>query len=217
MMLLRTLAAAALVLSAAAPAAPVVPAAIFVTWDGDPTTTVSVDWHLLAGVDVPALEIRGPGIPRWRTHAGMPIRFPHSTRTVRRTHVTGLRPNATYELRIGDSPVYRYRTMPRRLTRPVRFATGGDTQAEDASFGATNRMVARHDVDFVLLGGDLAYSNGDPRLVAREEMWFETASRTLVTRNRRLIPVVAAIGNHEVFSNRDTSAATRRMIDSTGV
>src|SRR5688572_11769537 len=217
MMLLRTLAAAVLVLSTAAPGALVAPAAIFVTWDGDPTTTVSIDWHLLAGADVPALEMRGPGTTRWRTYAGEAIRFPHSTRSVRRARITGLRPNATYELRIGDSPVYRYRTLPRRLTRPVRFATGGDTQADDARFGATNRMVARHDVDFVLLGGDLAYSNGDPRLVGREETWYETVSRSLVTRDRRLIPVVAAIGNHEVFSNRDTSAATRRMIDSTGV
>ena len=216
-LLLRTLALAALVLSASAPSAPVVPAAIFVTWDGDPTTTVSIDWHLLAGSDVPALELRGPGIAGWRTQAGTAFRFPHSTRTVRRARITGLQPNATYELRIGESPVYRYRTLPRRLTRPVRFATGGDTQSGDAQFGATNRMVARHDVDFVLLGGDLAYSNGDPRLVAREEMWFETASRTLVTRDRRLIPVVAAIGNHEVFSSRDTLEATRRMIDSTGV
>src|SRR5215207_1109790 len=156
-MLLRTLAVAALVLSAAAPSAPTVPAAIFVTWDGDPTTTVSVDWHLLAGSDIPALEIRGPGIARWSTRAGTAFRFPHSTRTVRRARVTGLQPNETYELRIGDSPVYRYRTLPRRLTRPVRFATGGDTQAEDARFGATNRMVARHDVDFMLLGGGLAH------------------------------------------------------------
>ncbi|MGZ8411761.1 MAG: purple acid phosphatase family protein [Gemmatirosa sp.] len=200
----------------AAPAA-ATPAAIFVTWDGDPTTTVSIDWHLMRGADVPALELRGPGIPGWRAHPGTAFPFPHSTRTVRRARITGLRPDATYELRIGGSGVYRYRTMPSRLTRPVHFATGGDTQADDARFGSVNRMVARRDVDFVLLGGDLAYSNGDPRLVGREETWFETASRTLVTADRRIIPVVAAIGNHEVFSNRDTTAATRRMIDSTGV
>ena len=42
-------------------------------------------------------------------------------------------------------------------------------------------VVAARDVDFVLLGGDLAYSNGDPRLVAREEAWFETVANTLVT------------------------------------
>jgi len=197
--------------------APAAPAAIFVTWDGDPTTTVSVDWHLAAGADVDALEIREPGMPRWTARRGDRFPFPHSTRTVRRARITGLRPGTTYELRIGASRAYRYRTMPARLTRPVRFATGGDTQADDARFGATNRVVAAHDVDFVLLGGDLAYSNGDPRLVARAETWFETVANTLVTREGRLIPVVAAIGNHEVFSGRDTTAAAARMVAATGV
>jgi 3',5'-cyclic AMP phosphodiesterase CpdA len=107
--------------------------------------------------------------------------------------------------------------MPVALTRPVRFATGGDTQADDKRFGTTNRMVVAKDVDFVVIGGDLAYSNGDPRLVRREEEWFETVSNTLVTGDGRLIPLIAATGNHEVFSSRDTTEAFRRMIDSTGV
>ncbi len=209
--------ALALLLGATASSAQTSPVAIFLTWDGNPTTTVSVDWHLVAGTDVEAVEIRGPGIARWTAHPGAKFQFPHSTRAVRRARIANLRPGSTYELRIGASRVYSYRTMPARLTRPVRFATGGDTQADDARFGATNRYVARQNVDFVLLGGDLAYSNGDPRLVAREEEWFETVSRTLVTKEGRLIPVIAAIGNHEVFSDRDTTAETRDMIAKTGV
>jgi hypothetical protein len=131
--------------------------------------------------------------------------------------VDGLRPGSDYELRVGGSRIYGYRTMPARLTRPVRFAAGGDTQAGLATFGPMNRIAAGQDVDFVLLGGDLAYSNGDPRLVAREEAWYETVTQTLVTRDGRLIPVIAAIGNHEVFSSRDTSEATARMMRETGV
>ena len=34
---------------------------------------------------------------------------------------------------------------------------------------------------------------------------------------RLIIPVIAAIGNHEVFSNRDTTAANVEMIARTGV
>ena len=201
-----------------APAAPrPVPAAIFATWNGDPTTTVSVDWHLAAGAEIPAVEVRGPGIRRWRSYRGTAIAFPFSTRTVQRAQVSGLRPGAEYELRVGGSRIYRYRTMPARLTRPVRFAAGGDTQAGLTTFGPMNRIAAAQDVDFVLLGGDLAYSNGDPRLVAREEAWYETVTRTLVTREGRLIPVIAAIGNHEVFSSRDTTESTARTMRETGV
>lgn len=196
---------------------PTEPAAIFVTWDGDPTTSVSIDWHMERDADLPTLEIRARGVTAWAAHRGISFPFPHSTRTVRRARITGLLPGAEYELRIGRSRIYRYRTMPATLTRAIRFATGGDTQAGDATFGATNRMVAAQDVDFVLLGGDLAYSNGDPRLVKREEEWFETVTKTLVTKDGRLIPVIAAIGNHEVFSARDTAAAFQQMIQQTGV
>lgn len=200
-----------------APAPRIVPAAIFATWNGDPTTTVSVDWHLAAEGDVPAVEVRGPGIRRWRSYPGSAVKFPFSTRTVRRARIDGLRPGAVYELKVGGSRVYKYRTMPARLTRPVRFAAGGDTQAGLTTFGPMNRVAAAQDVDFVLLGGDLAYSNGDPRLVAREQAWYETVTQTLVTTEGRLIPVIAAIGNHEVFSTRDTTDSTARMMRETGV
>ena len=193
------------------------PAAVFVTWNGDPTTSVSVDWHLAADTDIAAIEVRGPGLSTWRRYDGSAIAFPFSSRRVRRARIDGLRPGSVYELRLGGARSYRYRTMPARLTRPIRFATGGDTQAGETTFGPMNRIAASRDVDFVLLGGDLAYSNGDPRLVAREQAWYETITRTLVTRDRRLIPVIAAIGNHEVFSSRDTTEATARTMRETGV
>ena len=209
--------AGASIAGAQEPRTPGVPAAVFVTWNGDPTTTVSVDWHLAADTDIPAVEVRGPGLAAWRRYEGSTVAFPYSSRRVRRARIDGLRPGSAYELRLGGSRIYRYRTMPARLTRPIRFAAGGDTQAGETTFGPMNRIVATRDVDFVLLGGDLAYSNGDPRLVAREEAWYETITRTLVTRNGRLIPVIAAIGNHEVFSSRDTTEATTRMMRETGV
>jgi hypothetical protein len=217
----KILLAAALTLACAV-AAPVrgqvpAPAAVFVTWNGDPTTSVTIDWHLVAGSDIPVVELRGPGITTWKTYQATSFAFPFSSRTVRRAQIDGLRPGTTYELKLAGAPIYKYRTMPATLVRPLRFATGGDTQAEEARFGPMNRVAAARDVDFVLFGGDLAYSNGDPRLVEREQAWYETITRTLVTREGRLIPVIAAIGNHEVFSDRDTTAATAEMIRATGV
>jgi len=217
MSLLLSVLSAALTAAVSLSTPPTAPVAVFATWDGDPTTIVSIDWHLEAGTDIDALEMRGPGQPEWTRVAGQPIRFPHSQRTVRRARITGLTPDATYELRIGDAAPFTYRTMPAALTRPVVFATGGDTQADEARFGVTNRMVAARDVDFVLIGGDLAYSNGDPRLVRREEQWFETASASLRTRDGRLIPLISAIGNHEIYLGTDTAAATRQMLDTAGV
>jgi hypothetical protein len=199
-------AAASVLLADAGSAQTVEPAAIFLTWSSDPTTAVTIDWHLLPGNDIATVELRGPGLDSWASFRGHPVRFPFSERTVRRAAVDGLRPDTEYELRIGGSRSYRYRTMPARLTRPVRFAAGGDTRAALSEFGRMNRIAAARDVDFVMFGGDLAYSNGDPRLVEREQEWWETVTRTLVTANGRLIPVLPAIGNHEVFSRRDDPA-----------
>ncbi|HEX3159475.1 MAG TPA: metallophosphoesterase family protein [Gemmatimonadaceae bacterium] len=177
------------------------PAAVFLTWTGDPTSTVTVDWHLLPGADLPRVEIRGPGLDGWVSREGQSFPFPHSTRTVRRAELSGLRPDATYEIRFGDGTRrYRYRTMPARLTRSVRFAAGGDTRFAEEDFGRMNRVVAKYDLDFVVFGGDLSYANGDPRAVSRKEQWFETLTRTLVTADGRLIPALVGIGNHEVFS-----------------
>jgi acid phosphatase type 7 len=183
------------------------PAAVFLTWSDDPTTTVTVDWHLLPGDDLEAVEVRGPGIATWRAVSGETVPFPYSQRTVRRAVVRGLQPDALYELRVGsDGPVYQYRSLPSRLTRPVRFATGGDTQYSMEAFGTTNRVVAAHDLDFVVFGGDLSYANGDPRNAHRKEGWFETVTRTLITPENRLIPVLVAIGNHEVWESRRLDA-----------
>ena len=88
------------------------PAAIFVTWNGDPTTTVSVDWHLAADTDIPAIEVRGPGLSTWKRYQGSTIVFPFSSRTVRRARIDGLHPGSVYELRLGDARSYKYRTMP---------------------------------------------------------------------------------------------------------
>lgn len=179
------------------------PAAVFLTWTGDPTTTVTVDWHLLPGANLPCVEIRGPGLDGWVSREGRSFSFPYSTRTVRRAELAGLEPDASYEIRFGDGTrSYRYRTMPRTLTRSVRFATGGDTRFAEDDFGRMNRVVAKYDLDFVVFGGDLSYANGDPRSADRKEQWFETITRTLVTADGRLIPALVAIGNHEVFSAR---------------
>jgi acid phosphatase type 7 len=180
------------------------PLAVFLTWSADPTTTVTVDWHLPGGAEVSGIQVRGPGLSGWRTFAAEDrIEFPYSDRIVRRSVVRGLTPDALYEMRFhAGGTIYRYRSMPADLSRPVRFATGGDTQFSEESFGRTNRVASAYDLDFVLFGGDLSYANGDPRRVERKEQWFETVTRTLAAEGNRLIPVVVAIGNHEVWESR---------------
>jgi acid phosphatase type 7 len=91
---------------------------------------------------------------------------------------------------------YRFRTMPAELTRPVRFVTGGDMMHTREFVDAMNKRAGSLDPDFAILGGDLAYENGMD--VTRYIDWFQSWTKNAKGKGGRLIPMVVAIGNHEV-------------------
>ncbi|MFQ5962502.1 MAG: metallophosphoesterase family protein, partial [Candidatus Methylomirabilales bacterium] len=62
----------------------------------------------------------------------------------------------------------------------------------------TCRLVAKQDPMFTVIGGDIAYANGEARLVKRWYRWLAGWKKYMVTSDGRLIPLVVAIGNHEV-------------------
>jgi hypothetical protein len=146
------------------------------------------------------LEFQKTGESLWRTAAGDSRPMPHAAeRTNHRAELTGLQPGATYRFRFDAAgKTYSFRTLPARADRPVRFVTGGDTMHDKRLWEKTNRQALTHDPEFVLLGGDLAYENGDPKLVRRVLDWLDGAKNTLITDEGRVVPILASIGNHEV-------------------
>jgi acid phosphatase type 7 len=178
---------------------PVDPVGILLTWQQDPTTTMTIDWHTPGPVAAPVLQYREDGAGAWRTAAAESHAFPFSDRFIHRTELSGLRPAAEYEFRFGEgSRVYRFRTMPTTSARPIRFAAGGDIRHTQEMMEQTNRQVLPYDVDFILWGGDLAYADGREDRAYRWYSFFEAIKNTLVMPDGRVIPIVAAIGNHEV-------------------
>lgn len=191
------------------------PPAVYLTWQRDPTTTMTVHWHTIvempegevfdlgAEVDDPPPSIvqhrlRG-GDGGWTSTSGTSHVLPHSNRLVHTVELTDLEPGTDYDFRPGENAaVFSFRTMPRDTTEPVRFVTGGDTLHRREYFEAVNIQAARLDPMFTLFGGDLAYADGNPERVDRWYLWFDVYKRTMVTSDGRLIPVVVAIGNHEV-------------------
>lgn len=118
---------------------------------------------------------------------------------VRRVELTGLQPNTLYEVtRPGGSASFTFRTMPTTLNRPVRIAIGGDTMHRPHWLGQSNRVAMQHDPDFVLWGGDLADTNARDDLLPRWRDWFFTVGKTLRAPDGRVVPVVVAVGNHDV-------------------
>jgi acid phosphatase type 7 len=195
-----------LVLAAWPVAAEYDPPAVYLTWQQDPATTMTVHWHTFESEGREArLEYQTDGAEEWRSAGGDSKPFPFSDpqRIIHTAELTGLEPATRHHFRFGaDSKTYAFRTMPQTLEQPVRFATGGDLHHEMETFGKMNRAAARMNLDFVVFGGDLAYANGCPRRVDQWYTFLEVAKETLVNPDGRLIPMLMAVGNHEIFAMR---------------
>jgi hypothetical protein len=61
---------------------------------------------------------------------------------------------------------------------------------------AMNKRAGALDPDFAMLGGDLAYANGVS--ATRWVDWLQSWMKNCVGKDRRIIPFVIGIGNHEV-------------------
>ena len=131
-----------------------------------------------------------------------------------RVELTGLKPGTDYRFRAeGHGEEFGFRTMPATLTRPVRFAEGGDTRHEKAWMVRTNRVAMAYDPDFVVWGGDFAYANGLESNLPRWEEWFEANHEGLTGADNRVVPIMGAIGNHEVVGGYYTSHAEFKPVD----
>jgi hypothetical protein len=89
-------------------------------------------------------------------------------------------------------------TLPARLERPLRFVEGGDAGDDLRLLRRMNALAGSRDPAFAVLGGDLAYCDGDPGKAWRWEQFLGSISRDLRAPSGRLIPLVVAVGNHEV-------------------
>lgn len=181
------------------------PAAIFLTWQSDPATTMTIDWHTTPEYhDRPVIfHYKKVGDREWIETIGNYRGFPHSDRRINRIELRRLEPATAYRFRFGeDSREYYFRTMPEDLNEPITFVTGGDTSHERHEM---TEVAMTYDPDFILWGGDLAYANGDPERVDQWYGWFDGIKKHLISDDGRVVPVVVAIGNHELFGERRIS------------
>ncbi len=137
------------------------PDTLFLTWQRDPTTTMTVQWIGKQG------EIKDASIscaPLGKTDAqkigAKSHPFPTTDQHVFRAEFTNLKPGTEYEFRIGgQSPAYRFRTMPAKATDSFHFVSGGDCGVNVHAV-ANNKIAAKQDPMFALIGGDLGYDDG---------------------------------------------------------
>jgi hypothetical protein len=180
---------------------PFQPNTLFLTWQRDPTTTMTVQWVGAAGESADtsihyAPTQAGAAPAAWQAQPTTAKPYPRSDFQVFRAELTGLRPGTDYQFGIGkQSAVYRFRTMPAKATDTIHFISGGDCGI-DAHAVANNIQAARQDPMFALIGGDLGYDNG--KSVDVSLAFLRNYNKHMVGRDGRLIPMLACIGNHEV-------------------
>lgn len=172
-----------------------------------------VNYHTRAEDGAPASEVcydvvsRGgdPGAYAFRARGarkkipGLP-----DARDIHAVELPNLRPDTTYYFVAGDSvtgysPERLFRTLPDG-NEPIRFVTGGDIGVGELA----NRLMTRAaalDPAFALIGGDLAYANGRLTNAPLWDRFLDAWETRMVGREGRLIPFVAAIGNHETNTN----------------
>jgi len=174
------------------------PSTLFLTWQRDPTTTMTVQWVGTSGetADTTIRYATNPLSTNWQSQATTPKPYPLSDFKVFRAELTGLEPGTDYHFKIGKrSPTYRFRTMPAKATDTIHFISGGDC-GSNVHTVANNIQAAKQDPMFAIIGGDLAYEDG--KSVELNLAFLRNYSKHMVGATGRLIPMVACIGNHEV-------------------
>jgi acid phosphatase type 7 len=184
------------------------PSTVYLTWVQDPTTTMVIRWHSLKKQRISEVYYQEKDQDQWQCEKGSYQRLSQSDLLVHSVEITGLQPDTEYVFKIGKShTLYRFKTCPTKLDRPLRFAVGGDGYFYLRLFRKMNKEIAKTDPDFVIFGGDLAYTNGSKGVfkgrnweIERWGAFLKEWTKQMVTSDGRLIPILPVVGNHDVKS-----------------
>ena len=177
----------------------------YLTWQDDPSTTMVVNYQTASLPEEVEVRYDVEALPEHYRHRaqgdsrqipGLP-----DGRYINSVALEGLIPGTTYYFRFGNdaegfSEEYAFRTIPQD-SESLRFISGGDTRITSITRALFEKAAAQ-DPLFVVIGGDLAYADGDFDKIGRWDAWFQHWFDYMVAPDGRLIPMMHGIGNHEV-------------------
>ncbi|WP_394739837.1 hypothetical protein [Natronococcus roseus] len=169
---------------------------LIATWRGrDPTSAITLQW--LEDADNPdgvSVELAADDGPQSSARSDVDP-FGDSELLRHRAAVTDLEPDMSYRIAVdGDETDLSVHTAPTGIDGSLSFSEGGDVGTADVVPRLHERAASR-DPLFGLVGGDLAYADGYDveKWVTFLEHWHE-----YMRSGDRLVPLVAAIGDHEL-------------------
>lgn len=169
---------------------------VYVTWENDPTNTATICW-IQHEKGKPTVLLRKKGMTDWSTFDAIKENIPGSQAYHFQSAISDLESGKTYEFLIPSTQqVYHFSTMPDKLESELSFIIGGDISVTSTA-SKMNQYVGERQPDFVVWGGDIAYADGRLSRSGRFiQFWNEWYVHSTV--NGRILPVISAIGNHEV-------------------
>jgi hypothetical protein len=188
------------------------PVAVYLTWQRSPETTMTIQWVTANNRPDDLILYRPLGGKEWLEETGdhhpMPLKQPYFIHGI---ELVDLRPDTMYEFRTGSNgKIYKFRTLPDNDQKPIRFVVGGDMYHGSGYIDQmknTCLMAAGTDPMFALIGGDIAYSANRnsriPEAYGRWLLWLQCWKSTMIRSDGALIPILPAIGNHEVNGGFD--------------
>jgi hypothetical protein len=185
------------------------PKHIWLTFSGAPET--SIDINVLTPQKVEAVDVhydtesRGGDAAAYKNHVKAvytksPMEL-SDRRTLYVSQIKDLKPGTVYyfvtgEAKYGMSKERKFRTLPGG-DAPFRFVDGGDMGVDGAVIPLLT-LAGKENPDFGVIGGDIAYTNGLLAGNVTESQWLTNWDQLMVTTDGRMVPIVTAIGNHEV-------------------
>ena len=186
------------------------PITVYLSWVDDPTSTMVVQWMAPEGSGNVAIHYHASEESRWKEVKGESKVLIDCH--LYRIDLKELTADQDYVFKFeGGHREYRFRTMPKQLSRPVRFAVGGDIYYTSGTemFQRMNRVIGFNRPDFVVLGGDLAYTTGTKHLLKgptwalRRWQSFLRQLQGSLGEEGRLIPILPLVGNHDVHKPKN--------------
>lgn len=187
------------------------PLAVYLTWQQHPESTMTVHWISPKKQDNDIVYYRLVDDEPWKKAVGTHAPLPEGRNDllVHTVEILDLQPDTVYMFKVsGDKKVHKFKTMPYKLTKPIRFIDGGDIYHDSVEMlDKTNSQAAKFDPMFAFLGGDIAYAadkfGRKPEDFSRWLAFLQSWEKYVKTSDGRMVPVLPVTSNEDTKGRYD--------------
>ena len=179
------------------------PRLIHLSWQNDPSTTMTIMWRSQPGAEALVEYGQDSNYTNSVTAETHSYRFGRTQVCWQIAELTGLEPDTTYNYRLKttepwESEAYTFKTAPMRgRESPFKFAVLSDVQGGYDNFRIALDKVKKEDVDFILYLGDFTRSSSQQEY----DLWLDCGRDIFHT-----LPLMSVRGNVDAANYLDQFA-----------